>query len=412
MRNWGGNVVYEAETVHRPKRLSELQTFLGGDSPGRALGSRHSFNRIADGAALIDTAALPEFLELNIDRTAVRVNGSMTYGRLVELLGPLRLAVHNLASLPHISIAGAVSTGTHGSGDTNGNLATAVAGIEILTPSGELLTMERGDPEFAGAVVGLGSLGVVISVALDVEPAFGVVQRVYDGLSLHDLSTHFEDVFASGYSVSAFTRWQTDVEQLWVKKRVDSDEPRATSDVLDTLHEAGEHRHPIRELSAEACTPQLGLEGTWADRLPHFIMSFTPSAGEEIQSEYFVGRTDATAAIEAMAEIGDALDESLMISEVRTIAADDLWMSPCFGRDSVAFHFTWHPNDVLAARASNAVGDALAPFAVRPHWGKVFDPDRLDLGSYPDTDRFLALVERCDPRRTLRNDWFRQVFDR
>ncbi len=412
MKNWAGNVVYQAKTRHRPEELTELSELLTGATPGRALGSRHSFNTIADGSAIIDTTALPEFLELNTDRTAVRVSASVTYGRLVELLAPLRLAVHNLASLPHISIAGAISTGTHGSGDRNGNLATAVAGIDILTPTGDLLSLKRGDPDFAGTVVGLGSLGVITSVVLDVEPAFSVSQRVYDGLSLTDLASNFDDVFASGYSVSAFTRWETEVEQLWVKQRVDTDAPSASSDLLSGLIEATENRHPIRLMPAEACTKQLGVAGAWSDRLPHFVMDFTPSAGDEIQSEYFVGRHDAAAAVTALSAVGDALGEALMISEVRTIAADDLWLSPCFGRDSVAFHFTWIPDAQAAARASNVVADALKAFAVRPHWGKVFDPGRLDLGSYPNVDQFLNLANRCDPNGVLGNEWFRQVFDR
>lgn len=406
MQNWAGNVTYSASEVTRPSSMSELAAALTSAPQVRALGSRHSFSTIADAATIIDTRGLPEFLELSADRDAVTVNGSMTYGRLVELIAPFRFAVHNLASLPHISIAGAVSTGTHGSGDRNGNLATAVRALQLMTPEGEIIALQRGDRDFAGAVVSLGALGVVTSVTLDIEPAFEVEQRVYDGPSLETIGASFDEIFSSAYSVSVFTMWQGRAEQVWVKHRV-SEEARSLS-----LTEASEKRHPILGIDAEACTDQFGVAGSWADRLPHFKMNFTPSAGEEIQSEFFVDRSDAPAAIAAIDAVGADIADALLISELRTVAADDLWMSPHVGRDSLAIHFTWVPDQLLAEAAARTVANAIGDLAPRAHWGKVFDPAQFDLGQFDRLAEFIALVDRADPNGRFRNEWYQSIFTR
>ncbi len=406
MRNWGGNVTYTASEVVRPESISQLASVIGSAPNVRALGSRHSFTDIADATTIIDTSGLPEFLELSMERDAITVNGSMTYGRLVELLAPFGFAVHNLASLPHISIAGAISTGTHGSGDRNGNLATAVRALQIMTPEGEVLSLQRGDHDFDGAVVSLGALGVVTSVTLDVEPAFSVEQRVYDGPTLTQIGDSFDDVFGAGYSVSVFTSWQGQADQVWVKRRVDED-----ARPMDFV-EAVEKRHPILGVDAEACTEQFGVAGSWADRLPHFKMEFTPSVGEEIQSEFFVDRNDAAAAIAAVDAVGSEIAEALWIGELRTVAGDDLWMSPHVGRDSLAFHFTWGPDQALAEAAAQTVARALADLSPRAHWGKVFDPTQFDFKQYERLGDFMAFVERVDPNRRFENDWHRRVLSR
>lgn len=404
MKNWAGNVTYLADSVVRPESMSQLAAAIDAAPKARALGSRHSFTNIADSATIIDTTGLPEFLELSADRSTVTVNGSMTYGRLAELLAPFRFAVHNLASLPHISIAGAIATGTHGSGDRNGNLASAVAGIQIMTPEGEIFSSTRGEPDFNGAVVSLGALGVVTGVTLDIGPAFSIEQRVYDGPSLTDLGESFDVVFSSAYSVSAFTMWRGQAEQVWVKHRV-GDDQRTLPFVAAT-----EKRHPLLGIDAEACTGQFGVAGLWSDRLPHFKMEFTPSVGDEIQSEFFVDRADAAAAISAIDAIGGDLAEALLVSELRTIAADDLWMSPHVGRDSLAFHFTWIPDQAKAEDAAHRVADAISHLSPRAHWGKVFDPTQFDLGQFERLADFHALTERLDPKGRFQNSWHQAIF--
>ena len=286
MFNWAGNHEYGAEHVIELTSVSALAEELARTPKVRALGTRHSFNDIADGQVIVDTLVAREHLEINADRTEVTVNGSMTYGRLAELLEPLGFALHNLASLPHISIAGAISTGTHGSGVNNKSLAAAVTGIELATSSGEVGRLVRGDADFTGSVVGLGALGVMTKVSLEIEPAYEVAQFVYDDLPQEVFGANIDEIMGLGYSVSGFTTWGGSVEQLWVKHRLPLHVDMPATIFGATI--ASEDRHPIRGHAAGACTAQRGEAGLWSDRLPHFRIDFTPSAGDEIQSEFFV----------------------------------------------------------------------------------------------------------------------------
>ena len=333
-----------------------------------------------------------------------------TYAAVAAALNEHGLALPNMASLPHISVAGAISTGTHGSGDRNQNLAASVSALSMLTGSGEVVELSRGDADFAGAVVGLGAVGIITEVTVDVVPTFDVEQTVYDGPSLETFAASVDAAFAAGYSVSAFTHWAGQADQVWVKAKVGDAVPDGSAAFLETLTPAPVRRHPIVELDASGCTEQLGIPGRWSDRLPHFQMGFTPSAGDEIQSEFFVDRIHAPDAIEAMSRIGADIADALMVGEIRTVARDDLWMSPHSGRDSLAFHFTWHPGQALAEDAARRVAEALSPSGVRPHWGKVFDHEQIDWVQYPRRGDFLSLVNRLDPDSVFRNDWFSEVF--
>ena len=412
MRNWGGNIGYDGAEVHSPQTVDELAEVVAGATQCRALGSRHSFNRIAAADTIIDTSQLPAIVRIADDQRSARVSGPATYAALATSLNEHGLALPNMASLPHISVAGAISTGTHGSGDRNQNLAASVSALAMLTGSGDVVELGRGDADFAGAVVGLGAVGIITEVTVDVVPTFDIEQTVYDGPSLEVFAASVDAAFAAGYSVSAFTHWAGQADQVWVKAKVGDEVPDESAAFLETLSPAPVRRHPIVELDASGCTEQLGIRGRWSDRLPHFQMGFTPSAGDEIQSEFFVDRAHAAQAIEAMSGIGPDIAEALMVGEIRTVAADDLWMSPHSGRDSLAFHFTWHPGQAATEDAARRVADALEPFGVRPHWGKVFDPEQIDWAQYPRRADFLALVERVDPERVFRNEWFDQVIGR
>jgi xylitol oxidase len=315
------------------------------------------------------------------------------------------MALHNLASLPHISIAGAIATATHGSGDANGNLATAVSAMELVTSDGEELTVARGEADFEGLVVGLGALGVVTRVTLDVEPAYEVRQRVFEGLEWDALHEHFDAITASGYSVSVFTRWGATVDQVWIKSRV-TEAPEQEREALFGAVAATVDRHPILGLDAVNCTPQLGAPGPWSDRLPHFRMGFTPSNGEEIQSEYHVARHHAEGAIRAVHALSETLRPVLQVCEIRTIAADELWMSSQYGRPTVALHFTWTREPEAVARVLVDLEAALAPFGARPHWGKAFRATAAEIAPlYERLPDFARLARRLDPRGAFRNDW-------
>jgi xylitol oxidase len=396
--------------IHAPATRERVQEIVAAAPHIRVLGSRHSFTDIADSTELVTLEHLPAHVV--VDRVAMTVtcSGGLRYGDLALELAREGLALANLASLPHIAVAGAVSTATHGSGDRNGNLATAVAALEIVTSDGTAVFVARGDPDFDGLVVGLGAVGALTRVTLDVEPDYQVRQRVFEGLEWSDLFDHFDAITSSGYSVSVFTRWGENVDQVWIKTRADS--ARLASVPDDGLFGAvpsTQHRHPILGLDPVNCTPQLGVAGPWADRLPHFRMGFTPSAGEELQSEYLVHRSDAVAAIEAVRGVAAAVRPVIRVSEIRTIAADALWMSPQYGRDTVALHFTWTPEPAAVRRALAEVERVLAPFQARPHWGKLFLAGAGEIAPlYERHGDFVALLDRIDPRGAFRNDWLRR----
>jgi alditol oxidase len=410
--NWSGSYSYRASALHRPQSLDELRALVSGARALRVLGSRHSFTSIADSAELVALDGLPGEIEVDAAAQTVTVPGSITYAALAERLNREGLALHNMASLPHVSVAGAIATGTHGSGDLKGNLATAVRGVEMIGAGGELRRVAAGDPEFAGAVVGLGALGVVTRVTLAVQPYAELRQRVFEGVGWDTLFGRVDDIYGAGESVSVFHLCGERTEQVWVKRLADG----SASDDLDLDLEdllgvpaATRELHPVLGGDPVNCTQQQGVPGPWSERLPHFRSGFTPSSGEELQSEFFVARAAAADAVDAVRGLAADLVPLLLISELRTIAGDSLWLSPHEGRDSIALHFTWRrrPPEVEAAVAK--IEAALAPLEARPHWGKVFTA-RADAIAplYPRMTDFLALRERLDPDQTFVNDWLRE----
>lgn len=408
--NWAGNLHYGAAGIARPRSRDELHDALAAPGPLRPLGSRHSFNAIADTAGtLIDLSAMPAEVQQTAP-DAVRVPGGIRYGELGAELQRRGLALANLASLPHISVAGAASTGTHGSGDAIGSLATAVRSLTFAGPDGER-TLRRGDADFDGAVVSLGALGVIVELELEVEPAYDVAQTVHEGPAWDAVLADFDRVTALGTSVSLFSRW-TDrdrADQLWVKNRVGGvalDEELLAQ--LGTTPAVVE-RHPILGVAAEACTPQLGEPGPWHERLPHFRLAFTPSAGEELQSEYLVPRRDAVRAIEAIRALADRIAPLLLVNEIRTVAADDLWLSSSYGEGAVGLHFTWR-RDQPAVEALLPVIEAALPDTARPHWGKLATLESAEVRRrYARWADFGELVGRMDPAGRFRNAYLERL---
>lgn len=408
--NWAGNLTYRARAVHHPTSLDELRRTVAHSDRVRAVGTRHSFNALGDTAGdLVDMTALPLQAEVDSDRRQVRVSGGARYGDLATYLHQRGLALHNLASLPHISVAGACATATHGSGDRSGNLATAVAAFDLVTAEGDLV--ELSEPgEVSAAVVGLGALGVVTALTLDVQPAYDVRQYVFENLPLASLDACFDAVFAAADSVSLFTYLRGDViDQVWLKQHADAGEP---ADIAWAgARPADGPRHPILGLPPAHCTEQGGVPGPWHERLPHFRSEVTPSAGDELQSEYLVPRQHAASALAAVTGIRDRLAPALQVCEIRTVAADDLWLSPCYRRDTVGLHFTW-VNDLHAVGPRVAmVEDHLAAYDARPHWGKVFTtaPETVR-DSYPRAADFQDLRRRYDPRGKFGTDLLDALF--
>ncbi|NED98659.1 FAD-binding protein [Phytoactinopolyspora halotolerans] len=405
--NWAGNLTFHVEHVQRPASIEELRKLVARSSRMRVLGSGHSFNSIADtDGDLVSLSDLPGDVAVNAHTASVTVPAGVRYGELSQQLHAAGYALHNLGSLPHISVAGSCATATHGSGPTNGNLATAVSSVDIVTTDGDLVTVGADDDGFSGTVVALGALGVVVGMTLSIEPTYQVQQIVYDDLPVDALDDHLDEILSGAYSVSLFTRWQaSSIDHIWVKHRTDHDEWSGGPSWFGATR-AEEQRHPLPGMPPEYCTQQLGVAGPWHERLPHFRLDFTPSAGEELQSEYFVARSDALAAIRALDRIRQRFAPVLQVSEIRTIAADGIWLSPCYQRDMVGFHFTWIKDAAAVQAVLPEIEHALAEFDVVPHWGKVFTmPPEAVRSRYPRLDDFRDLARSYDPAGVFRNEF-------
>lgn len=411
-RNWAGNYRYSASELHVPENMEQVQELVARSSRIKVLGTRHSFNGIADSTeSLLSLEKINRVTALDHTRNRVTVEAGVQYGELCQYLHGNGYALHNLASLPHITVAGACATATHGSGDRNGNLATAVHSLEIVKADGEVVVFsrEQQDGLISGAAVALGGLGVVTKITLDLIPAFQMSQYVYDNLPLAQLEDHFDDIFSSAYSVSLFTDWKdATFNQAWLKHRItDQVSMQAEPEFLGAIR-ATAHRHPVPGHTSENCNEQMGIPGPWHERLPHFRMDFTPSTGDELQSEYFVARQDAYHALCAIDRLWEYITPLLHVSEVRTIAQDDLWMSPCYKQESVAIHFTWKADWGAVQQVLPMIEKKqLQPFHARPHWGKLFamPPARLQ-SLYEKLPDFRELLLHCDPQGKFRNAFF------
>ncbi|HEU5267217.1 MAG TPA: FAD-binding protein [Jatrophihabitans sp.] len=399
LRNWSGNVAYSTEVLHRPAGVDQLQQLVADAPRIRALGTGHTFNTITDtDGALVTLAGLDPIVHIDPAARTVSAAAGMRFGELSSQLDAAGWALPNLGSLPHISLAGACATGTHGAGNANRCLAAAAVGIDFVQADGTLVSLDASDPAFPGSVLALGALGIATSLTLAIEPAFQVRQDVWLDTPFATVLDRIDEIMAAGYSVSLFTDFTRPdiIDKIWIKTRTGA----ALADGREWgAQPATAAQHPIAGQDPSAATEQLGVPGPWHARLPHFRLEFTPSAGEEQQSEYLLPRPHAAAALAALR--GLDLRAALQVCELRTVAADDLWLSPCGGRDTFALHFTWVDDDALVDAAVRAVEAALAPFDPRPHWGKVFTVDPRP--HYPKLTEFRSLVDRHDPNHKFGN---------
>ncbi len=408
LKNWAGNLEYSTGNVHYPKTVGEVQEAVKKCNKLTALGSQHSFNKIADSTE--NQVSLKEMNKVvSLDKTAntVTIEAGMKYGELAPYLHENGFALHNLASLPHITVAGSCATGTHGSGVTNGNLSTGVAAIEFVNAAGEVVSLSKKDGEqFLGAVVGLGALGIVTKLTLDLQPTFNMKQYVYRNLPMGELEKNFNTIVSSGYSVSLFTDWKNkNINEVWVKSKVAAGDS-APSPELFGAKLATKNLHPIEDLSAENCTEQMGVAGPWFERMPHFKMGFKPSAGKELQAEYFVPLEHAYEAMMAMEKLHEKITPHLFISEIRTIHEDNLWMSPCYKKTCVALHTTWKQEVDTVMNLLPLIEEQLAPYNARPHWAKLFTMPPSALQSRIEKlSTFKELVKQYDPNGKFRNDF-------
>jgi alditol oxidase len=407
--NWAGNIEYSTGQLYKPATVEEVQQIVKSSPKLRALGARHSFNRIADSTAA--QISLEHLNTMQIDEKAhtVTVGAGVKYGQLAPYIDQHGFAVPNLASLPHVTVIGATATATHGSGIKNGNLSTSASGLEIVTADGNKVSLSRAKDgeQFSGMVVNLGAFGIVTSITLDLVPSFQVAQTVYQNLSFSHLEHHFDEILGSGYSVSLFTDWQNhQATQVWIKKRVEgSTAPQFPAEFYGAKR-ATEKLHPVAGHSAESCTEQMGIPGPWYERLPHFKMNFVPSSGQELQTEYFVPREKGYEAILAVEKLKDRITPHLFITELRTIAEDHLWISPCYRRPSLALHFTWKPEWPEVRQILPLIEKELAPFDTRPHWAKLFTMPPAQLQAhYTKMADFKNLLQHYDPQGKFRNEF-------
>lgn len=408
--NWAKNYTYKAKELFEPKNPEEVSSLIKDLESSKALGSKHCFNDIADDpVAQISTQHLNKVISIDPEKMTITVEAGARYGDFSKELYEKGFALHNLASLPHITVAGACATATHGSGVKNGNLATGVMALELVKPDGKIVSMDRSHPDFNAVVVGLGAFGIITKMTLAIQPAFDVQQDVFLDLPLESVRNNFNEIMSSGYSVSLFTNWMNDnVSEVWVKRRTDEEVKDLGSEFYGA--KAAEiNVHPIFELDAQNCTEQLGVPGPWYDRLPHFKMGFLPSAGEELQAEFFVPRENAVEAIMEIEKLKDEIYPLLMITEIRTICGDEFWMSPCYQQDSVAIHFTWKQMTSEVMAVLPKIEAAIASFNGVPHWGKLFTISREKLMErYPKFNDFVALAKQYDPQGKFINDYLKR----
>lgn len=403
LTNWAGTVAFTPSDVLVPRTIEEAQAMVAAASRIRALGTGHSFNPLADSAALISMRAIE--LPFDLDETArtVTVPGSAPYGAVARFLQERGWALHNLGSLPHISVAGANSTGTHGSGDGNGVLATAVRGVERIGADGSLSWVRAGDPDFEGSVVSLGALGVVTRLTFAIEPTYDITQHIYTGLAWDRFLDDFDGIMSAAYSVSVLGRWvEPTLSTLWLKCRDDDAEPSSS-------RFGAALQGPRVGAIADGGSPDdnltpVGSRGSWATRLAHFRFDRAPSAGgDEIQSEYFVPRDRGSDALRAVRALADRIDPVLHVSEFRTLAGDDLWLSGGEGGPRLGIHFTWQKRPAEVARVLPEIEAALAPFQPRAHWGKLYGEGFDQATAYRRVPDFTALMARVDPSGTFRS---------
>lgn len=417
--NWSKNFHFSTDKVYAPTTLDEVQAIVRANAHLKGLGSRHSFNNVADSKYAQISMRGVKSIQIDAAAKTVTVGAGIAYGELAPTLDKAGVALHNLASLPHISVGGTIATATHGSGVGNQNLATQVRALEMVKADGSVVHLhrERDGDVFKAAVVHVGALGVVTGVTLDLVPRFDVAQTVYLDLPFDQLKDNLEAIMGAAYSVSLFTDWQGGkATQVWLKRKVAPGEAAVPYDKLPKQFYGAtlqtRKMHPLLQMPSENTTDQMGSVGPWYARLPHFKMEFTPSGGEELQTEYFVPRAHAYEAIRAVETLRDQITPHLFITELRTIKADDLPMSMAYRQDSLAIHFTWKPEETVVRGILPAIEAKLAPFAARPHWGKIFMLDGKVLETrYPQIAEFRALAQRMDPEGKFRNEFLaRNVF--
>ncbi len=413
--NWSGNIEFSAAELHEPATVEELQQIVSRARRLRVVGAGHSFNDIVDtDGTLVSLRRLNRVVAIDRDASTVLFEGGILHYELTDHLHRAGFALHNLPSMPHFNVVGACATGTHGSGDTNRCLAAAIRGMEIVTAGGDLVEVPAAD--LPATAIGLGAFGVVARMTLEIESTFYVAQERHVDVPVANAIDNLDEIMGSAYSVSYFTDWQHDrLHEVWRKFRLDTENgpiPDTPDDYFGGTR-AGDEIEPGMVENDVNVTRQMLIPGPWHERLPHVRVRDPIQVTSQLQSEFFVARRHGQSALRAIAELGERLKPAIgegIVAEVRTVAADDLWLSP-FPHPSLALHFGWVPDWPSAEKALPLVEAALAPFEPRPHWGKLFTmPAETVRDCYPRFADFVARVAHYDPAGKFRNRYLEQLF--
>jgi xylitol oxidase len=412
VKNWAGNLTFSAKEFIEIDNISKLQQVVSNSQGVKVLATGHSFNAIGDTKyTLISLKNLSNGIEIDSQNAQALIPAGMSYADAARYLESNGWAFSNMASLGEVTIAGAISTGTHGSGSNNGVLSTSVVGLEIVLGSGELITIdESNSEEFAGFVISLGSLGVFTKIKMKIVPSFSVKQFVYENIGIQAVAENFDTVFNSAYSVSYFSNWaKNSTGQIWMKFLDDSSSDNLSDNWLGA-NQAKAKQHPVKINNPDPCTDQLGISGKWLYRLPHFKLDSSPASGDEVQTEYLVDRKYVNEYIQDLRTIGDEIAPRVYATEIRTIKSDELWLSGAYQRETVGFHFTWKKSDTLVDFLPR-IEEILGKHDGRPHWAKLFSVKSDELSArYPKYSNFEALLKKYDPKKKFRNKFIDQYF--
>ncbi len=412
IKNWARNLEFSAGEFLEINSISQLQEVINNSDKVKVLGTGHSFSPIADtSGSLISIKKLDPEIHIDSKMQTVSVSAGTSYAQLARYLEANGWALENLASLGEITVAGAIMTGTHGSGSSNTVLSNAVVEIEMILASGEkLLLNQQNLEEFNGFIVSFGALAVFTRLKLKIVKSFSIKQIVYENITSKSVSEYFDEIFDNAYSVSYFNSWaKNSTGQIWMKFLSDKDTSTLPKNAFGG-NLAVANQHPVKVNDPSTCTEQMGAPGKWLYRLPHFKLDSSPASGDEVQTEYLVDRKYVKEYIEELSLIGDEIADKVYATEIRTIKADNLWLSGAYERPTVGFHFTWKKSADIETFLPK-IEQILGQNGGRPHWGKLFSTNKNQLITrYPKFSNFQQLLKKYDPDGKFRNQFIDRYF--
>ncbi|MFT4051622.1 MAG: D-arabinono-1,4-lactone oxidase [Microbacterium sp.] len=426
-QNWGRTERVRPETVEYPTTIEAVRRSVRAAAargrPVKAVGAGHSFTGIAVApGVLLELSELSGLVSVDRERLRVRLLAGTRLHRIPGLLSPYGLAMTNLGDIDRQSIAGAISTGTHGTGLRFGGIATQVVGVTLVTADGELLTVSDDEnAELLPAVaLGLGALGILVDVTIQCVPAF-VLRAVEHPEPLDDVVDGVRERAGRSDHFEFYWFPHTDVALTKTNTRSTADAATAPLSAAARFVDDVVVGNGIHQLvcsvgrTVPSLVPAINRLSAkvWGDREFSDVSSrvFTTNRSVRFcEMEYAVPLDRLPSAFRGVqrviAENGWRIEFPI---EVRQAAADDLWLSTASGRDSgyIAVHRYWRndPTDYFAA-----VEEVMRAHGGRPHWGKLHTQDAAALrASYPRFDDFVALRDRLDPHRLFRNPYLERV---